>query len=363
MTEHVRKSYRNHRKTTWGATLVVLVLTALVIALPALAEQTTSPGNGLPPASGQNVYPSLANVGGTNFSCASAGATVYPSATPTPSGMRQFQISNPKTGTYTDPATGVKFVLSPPGQNKDPKAFFSFAVEGGAAVVYHLGINGGTKTSWYDYVNNTPLNSAVAGDGVIADTNVHAPPDTRNTFYAASHTTFCYQTLTVQPSCDEPFPGIAFGGTAGTVEYSAQLEPNAAGQCKDQNVVMFSFVPGTDRVFAQLSPIGSGEDYEVVEHIEWSGITTDTQNPVTLWYDDVPPYGDDRTVNLPLCNSDPRDPATPFELPGSAPHAGLLPGTHTSCMLESTDSAGTEANNRAYEAWIFSTVDGGRGMG
>ena len=26
MTEHVRKSYRNHRKTTWGAALVVLVL-------------------------------------------------------------------------------------------------------------------------------------------------------------------------------------------------------------------------------------------------------------------------------------------------------------------------------------------------
>jgi hypothetical protein len=360
MTEHVRTRYRNHRKTSWAGVLVVLVLAALVIALPALAEQTGST-NGVEPPSGQGILPSIANVGGNNFSCASAGATTYPSAAPTPSGMRQFQIANPKPGTYTDPATGVDFVITAPSPNRDPKAFFSFSVSGGAAVVYHVGINGGTKTSWYDYVNNTPSTPAVAGDGVIADTNVHATPDGRNTFFAASHTTFCYKALTVQPSCDEPFSGLEFGGTAGTVEYSAQLETNG-GLCKDENVVMFSFVPGTNQVFAQLSPVTSGADYEVVEHIQWSGITIDTQNPVELWYDDIPPYGDVKTP-LRLCNSDPRNAAMPFELPGDAPHTGLLPAGHTSCMLESTDSAGAGENNRAYEAWIFSTVDGGRGMG
>ena len=92
MTEHVRKSYRNHRKSTWAGVLVVLVVAALVIALPALAEHTTSPGNGVLPASRQNVLPSLANVGGSNFSCARAGATSYPSGTPTPSGMQRARF-------------------------------------------------------------------------------------------------------------------------------------------------------------------------------------------------------------------------------------------------------------------------------
>ena len=363
MTEHVRTNYRKHPRAAWAVVLVVLVTAALVVVLPALGRTSA---NGVAPPSGQGILPSTENVGGSNFSCANAGTSYAPPSTPL--GMEQFQISNPKPGTYTDPDTGVTFVLTAPSGNNDPKAFFSFSVQGGAAVVYHVGINGGTNTAWYDYVNNTPTNAAIAGDGVFSDTNVHSTPDSqyrpnRPTFFAASHTTFCYEPLTRQPSCDEPFSGHELGATVGTVEYSAQLEAND-GQCKDQNVVMFSLVPGTNQVFAQLSPVGTGENYEVVEHIQWSGITFDKQNPVELWYDDVPPYGDDKTVKLPVCNSDPRDAATPFELPGDAPHIGLMPDDHTSCMLESTDSAGgAGADNRAYEAWIFSTVDGGRGMG
>ena len=130
--------------------------------------------------------------------------------------MEEFRIAKPTPGTYTDPDTGVQFKIDPPSQGKDPKAFFSFSVVGGAAVVYHVGINGGTNTAWYDYVNNTPSNPAVAGDGVIADTNLHSTPDSqyrstpasKNTFFVASHTTFCYEPLTVEPSCDEPFSGL-----------------------------------------------------------------------------------------------------------------------------------------------------------
>lgn len=366
MSEHVRTNYRKHPRATWAGVLVVLVLAALVVVLPALARQTTS-ANGVVPASGQGILPSTENVGGSNFSCANAGTSYAPPSTPL--GMEQFQITKPTPGTYTDPDTGVQFKIDPPSGGKDPKSFFSFSVVGGAAVVYHVGVNGGNNTAWYDYVNNTPLNAAFANDGVFSDTNLHSTPDSqyratpasKNTFFVASHTTFCYEPLTVQPSCDEPFSGLEFGATVGAVEYSAQLETND-GQCKDENVVMFSFTPGTDQVFAQLSPVASGEPYEVIERIQWSGITIDDQNPVELWYDDIPPYGDVKTP-LRLCNSDPRNPAIPFELPGDAPHTGLMPAGHTSCMLESTDSAGSGANNRAYEAWIFSTVDGGRGMG
>ena len=370
MTEHVRKSYRNHRKTTWAGALVVLVVAALVAVVPALARDTTPPATGgVAPASlDQGILPSTENVGGSNFSCAKAG-TDYASPS-TPLGMEQFQITKPTPGPYTDPDTGVQFLIEAPIQGKDPKAFFSFSVVGGAAVVYHVGVNGGTKTVWYDYVNNSPWNAAFGGDGVFSDTNLHSTPDTKGSFFVASHTTFCYEPLTVEPSCTEDFgPDTGFGGVGDAVQYRARLELNSLGQCKEENVVMFSFVPDTNEVFAQLSPVGSGEDYEVVERIQWSEITIDLQNPVTLWYDDIPPYGDDRTRDLLPCNLDPRSPARPFELPGNAPHPGLMPPVpagdppHTSCLLESTDSAGSGPDNRTYEAWIFSTVDGGRGMG
>jgi hypothetical protein len=346
--------------------LVVLVLAALVVVLPALARQTSTV-NGVQPASAQGILPSTENVGGSNFSCAKAGVGYASPSTPT--GMRQFQISKPTPGTYQDPATGVRFKVDPPTSG-DPKASFNFSVVGGAAVVYHVGVNGGTKTAWYDYVNNDPDTPAIAGDGVYSDENVHSTPDSKYTtdlptFFVASITTFCYRPLTVTPSCTKPFgplPGL--GGTGDAVQYSAQLELSGSA-CKSQNVVMFSYSPDTDELYAQLSPVGTGATYEVVERIQWSGITIDTQNPITLWYDDIPPYGDDKRDLVP-CNSDPRDPAKPYELPGNAPHTGLMPpddadGPHTSCMLSSTDSAGSGPDGRKYEAWIFSTVDGTRG--
>ena len=112
------------------------------------------------------------------------------------------------------------------------------------------------------------------------------------------------------------------------------------------------------------SPTEGGTDpWEVVEHIHWTGITLDTQNPITLWYDDSFPYdGAPPHVNLVPCNSDPRTDPNDFELP--ADHDGLMPDTNpetTSCMLSSTDSAGEGPDDRSYDAWIYSNVDGTRG--
>jgi hypothetical protein len=393
MTDHVRKSYRNHRKATWVAVLAVLASAALALVLPALAIDTS--GGGVLPASGQGIAPSLANVGGSNFSCAAAGKLKYGDPGQ-PTGMRQFQISKPTPGTYTDPATGVKFVVTAPGAGKDPKSFFSFSVDGNAAVVYHIGVNGGTKTAWYDYFNNTPSAKALPNGGVFWDTNVHSTPDSKYTtsnptFYVASITTFCYSTLTRQPSCTTPFSGIGFGGTGGTVEYSAQLVAQN-GQCKGGNVVMYSYTPGTNQLFATLNPVTPGGTmYEVVEHIHWTGITGEDQNPITLEYDDTAPYNgvDNSGINninggtndgwrlMKLCGSDPRpfpsDPPlavgqSPFDLGGNTPAmpaADPLPagGAHSTCMLQSTDSAGTGTSGRTYDTWLFSTVDGARNGG
>lgn len=378
MTQQVRRTYRNHRRGAWAAVLVVLVAAALVVVLPGLASDTTSSGGIKPKSTYQQVAPSLVDVGGSNFSCDSAGTTYGSPAIP--SGLTQFQISKPTPGSYEDSATGVTFDISAPTAGNDGKSYFSFSVSG--AVVYHVGVNGGTKTAWYDYnkYGSQPAYPMFPNGGVSSDTDLHSTPDSKYkfpaspTFYVASITTFCYKPLTVQPRCDEPFDGLKFGGTAGAVDYSAQLVENELG-CKGDDVVMYSYTSGSGSFFATLNPVtGGGPQYEVVEHIQWTGISGDVQNPITLRYDDIAPYdgvdtagiaGNDGWREMKMCGSDPRPDATsdPFNLGGAIPDMppSDADGAHTSCLLTSTFSAGTGTGDRHYDAWVFSKVDGARG--
>ena len=380
MTQHVRKSYRNHRKTTWAGVFVVLVVAALVSVLPALGEDTGPPlTNGVAPPSGQGVFPSIVDVGGSNFSCALAGA----------SGMEEFQISKPTPGTYEDTDTGVKFVVKAPTPPNDSKSFFSFEVQG-AAAVFHVGVKGGTKVSWYDYnLYNDPSGKVLPTGGVVSDENLHSTPDSKYTpskptFFVASITTFCYVPfttptlpLTTTPTCDEPFQGHALSAT---VLYEAQLVFQSL-VCKDGDVVMYSFAPGTNELFATLHPVTpGGTPYQVVEHLRRTGIGGDIQNPITLQYDDIAPFDgvdhaggtNDGWRLMKLCGSDPRpfpsNPPlaageSPFDLGGNTPAmpAADGDGPHTTCMLQSTDSAGTGTSGRTYDAWLFSIIDGARG--
>lgn len=378
MTKQVRAGYRNHRRATWAAALAVFVAAALALVLPALGSTTSgcSTPNSLncvkPATTTQLITPTTVNVGGSNFRCGSAGAT-YPGA-PAPSGMRQFQISKPTPGDYTDPATGVTFHVSGPTGSQDPKSYFSFSVNGSAAVVYHVGVNGGTQTEWYDYFNNTPAHKAFPGGGVYGDTDLHSTPDSKYTttnfsFFTASITTFCYVPLTVAPSCASPFSGIGFGGAT----YSAQLAPNN-GACKTSNVVMYTY-NDNGTLFATLHPATpTGANYRVVEHIHWTGSgfgppLSDPQDPIELWYDDQPPYdGSLNKTTMQLCTEDPRaNPITaPFTLPSSLNDSDVLPSGQTSCMLLHTVSApapgDASTTDWVYDAWIFSNVDGGRGV-
>lgn len=369
MTQHVRKSYRNHRKATWLAAFVVAVVAGLAVVLPALAIQNTGcgPANTTtcvkPASTHQGVVPSTVNVGGSNFNCASAGASYGGPATP--SGMREFQISKPTPGSYTDPATGVTFeVLAPSSQ--PATSYFSFRVKDNAAVVYHVGVKGGTNVAWYDYYNNTIADPALPGlQGVFRDDNLHSTPDSKYkpnqpSFFVASITTFCYSApLTVPPSCTSPFFANDLGGTGGTVVYSALLTP-VDGVCKEDLVLMTSFTSGTQdssQMFATLSPLTTGAQNKVVEHIVWTGITKDIQNPILLQYDDIPPFDGNGWRVMKLCDNDPRPNKTSFDLGGFTPG---MPAGETTCMLQSTDSAGTDSSNRSYDVWLFSFIDGAR---
>jgi hypothetical protein len=327
MSQQVGRAYRNHRRSV-GAIVVLLVALAAGLVLWAF------------PAGAAIVTPKVVDLGGQNNDCTSSQVNS--------SAPNSFRIVNPVTGVYTDTATGTSFSLTVTGGGKT----LAFTISGASAA--DVVIKGGTNSHWYDY-------DGASSSPVFGDTGLTAPPK-GNTFYAISHTTFCYTPLTVRPTCapDPPFSGITFG-TTGTVEYTAQLiSPD--GPCKDRDVVMYSYSPGTNNLFATLNPTPGtpGTPYAVIEHIHWTGLTGNTQNPVTLWYDDTDPYngGDKRTMGL--CGSDPR--TGDFTLPaGVTPAMPLANPPHTSCMLESTDSAGSGTNARVFDAWVYSSVDGARG--
>lgn len=180
MTQQVKKAYRRHRKWAWMGTIAVLATAALAIVLPAFAGHGTHID---PAAQPSGVTPTLSNVGGSNFSC--SGFPVNGT------GYAQFQISKPSAGTYTDTATGVSFELKSPN-GRDKQKFFSFKVVNGAADVYHVGVNGGTDTAWYDYTPaGRTADGEVAGQG-IDRTGLHATRDNQGNLYNASVTTICY---------------------------------------------------------------------------------------------------------------------------------------------------------------------------
>jgi hypothetical protein len=157
----------------------------------------------------------------------------------------------------------------------------------------------------------------------------------------------------VEPKCGSTFSGTAL---VGTFEYTAQLSlPDGVEACKSDDLVMFTYKSGSTLV-ATLHPegAGGGTKFPVVERIRWTGLGID-QNAVTLYYDDVAPYdGADKRLMV-QCTSDPRD-GTEFGL-GPNP-SSVLTDDHTSCLIKATYSDGG-----AYEAYVFSSVDGWKGGG
>jgi hypothetical protein len=382
MTQQVRTTYRNHRRGTWAAVLLVLVVASLsAIVLPATGA-TTDVQVGLP-SDPLGVPPYENAAGGNTFNCSDINQT---------EGLQQFKINNPKTGTYSTTVDGVpvSFTIAVSGgQNRDK--YLSFKSQNVA--VWNVAINGGSggstsKTALYTYDDPALADGYGSGtispltvdtDGGNGKTGLHAPVDSSGTPYNLSYTTFCFTLATVTPSCEEPFSGIGFAGTGGVVTYTAQLVED--GGCKEDNVVMYSYTPGTNQLFATLNPIaGGGTQYQVVEHIHWTGIGGDVQNPITLRYDDTAPYDgvDNAGINninggtndgwriMKMCGSDPRPAPDSFDLGGVTPvmpSADPLPagGQHSSCMLLSSFSAGDGPSDRAYDAWVYSLVDGARG--
>ena len=360
MTEHVRTNYRKHPRATWAGVLVVAIVVALAAAvLPA----TGAPGDntGLP-SDPLGVQPIEDPSGGSTFAC--------------PQGLRQFDINNPKSGTYSTTVSGVpvSFTLRVAGGGNTVRdKYLSFRASN--ASVHKVAVKGGTKTALYEY--SSPASADGYGAGTInpleVDTNpangigLHAPVDSSGAPFSASYTTFCYTLPTEAFSCNEdaPMSGTGFAGSGGTLEYRAVLVAEN-GECKSGDAVMYSQTSAGNDFYATLYPVmpNTANNYAVVENIRWTGITGNAQNPVNLQYDDIAPYdgvdttsiaGNDGWRTMLMCGSDPRPNPAGFGLGGADPG---MPSGETTCMLRSTDIAGG-----IFDAWLYSTIDGGRGAG
>lgn len=205
-------------------------------------------------------------------------------------------------------------------------------------------------------VEYTVCETAPAGSGTWGQTvpagNTHCaasgeePAGHRFTLDSASYTANFGNVPTATATCSAP------SGIPGEYEFSVACASKLVGK---------EFVVSTwtdNGQFANLHPVGSltGAKISIAEKIYFD-YPTNSQNALTIYYDDTPPYGDVRTV-MKLCIYDPLAPGEDFVFAdGFDPVASpVLPSGETSCMIRNSEGSGG-----TYVAMVYTEEDGWRG--
>ncbi len=432
MTRRVKPVYRRHRRGLIAGLLAALTAGLVFAVLPAGATG----GNG---ASERGVVPTIVLLGGQSGDCSAVGSTA----------QYEFRVVNPKTKSYTDPATGVTFALTVKSSN----TLLDFTVTGG--VIEDVVIKGGTKSAHYDYLTGGP------GEPVTWDKKLHAPPKGDDRYYSVSHVSLCYskvgtiagnvwqdsnenqakdgfedfqanwtinlyapggttpyrstttdaaghyefklvplgrqytvcetkpatdssnwgQTTPTTPVCaalgtneekghqftltadvlDKHFGNVqtvtldcnAPSGPVTTQNGNYTVQLGGAGFCAKQGAQEYVFESYLDpNQVANFHPQATGTgQVSVVERLIWTIGTT--QSSVLRYDDDV--SNGIQLRDMLYCNLDPRVSGSDFDL---ATNVGVLPNTHTSCLIKSTESAGGTRVD-----FVYSSVDGYRTVG
>jgi hypothetical protein len=133
--------------------------------------------------------------------------------------------------------------------------------------------------------------------------------------------------------------------------YTVQLGgPSFCGKEGSHEYVFESYTDPNQ--VANFHPQGSGTgQVAVVERLIWS--ISNTQSSVLRYDDDV--TNGIQLRDMLYCNVDPRVPDSDFDL---ATTTGVLPDTHTSCLITSTEAAGGSRVD-----FVYSSVDGYRTVG
>ena len=104
----------------------------------------------------------------------------------------------------------------------------------------------------------------------------------------------------------------------------------------------------------------NGLEVPLVEKVTFPFDPTIGQNQFAVLYTDVFPFDLTQLKTMQYCKLDPRDgsihPATAVQT--SASKGSVLPGTETSCLISTTESA-----NATFVAYAYSVLDGLRTTG
>lgn len=162
---------------------------------------------------------------------------------------------------------------------------------------------------------------------------------------------------------------VSCGGESSVAGYDVQLgndpsAPTSTANCTKDTVryVQERFSDG-GTIYFNFTPAPGSSTGEVllVEKLEGTFDLSKGQSTV-LKYDDTAPYTDYQP--MPFCLIDPReDPATDkLTLQSNLVKSTVLPGADTSCLIETDENVGP-AGEFTRTDYVFSAVDGSRGMG
>jgi len=161
-----------------------------------------------------------------------------------------------------------------------------------------------------------------------------------------SHVTFCYL-VDVKPT------HILKCGVQPAVVTQQPLYEVVLRDC--QGTKSFFGSSGIDaggNQFVELKPVPGQGSAQFLEKLVFQPEKGMTQNSKTLYYDDFVGLGE---REMPFCKSDPR-PNEKFELVANLKPGNVLPGNHTSCIVESKFKAGAGGVGATYI--IYSFADG-----
>ena len=209
MTDHVRTSYRRHRKATWTFLLVALAAGALAAVLPALGAV----GDQIPPAERGRCNPDPRQRRRVELQLRQRHWWSRPRGSVDLPDHESSLIPGPR---HLQPfSAGVTLTLR--GLNGK---FFAFQVTG--ASMFHVGVKGGTDHAWYNYApgGRTHDGAAVAGGVPTTSTGLHATLKNANTLHSASITTFCYARVTT-------ISGRVFLDNDGNGSFTSSTPPDA----------------------------------------------------------------------------------------------------------------------------------------
>jgi SdrD B-like protein len=164
-------------------------------------------------------------------------------------------------------------------------------------------------------------------------------------------------------SASQKITGDDFGNAGSTTCTPAPFGlPNYQIQfatCKPDQSYVFS--SGTTPAGKPYVSVWAGDqtnatEVPLVEKITWPYDATKGQNQFTVLYTDDYPFDLTKVKTMQYCQLDPRD-GSEFTLQAqyqsSSSKGSVLPGTETSCLISTTESA-----DGTFRAYIYSTLDG-----